>query len=319
MAITTLLSNRTSTPVETGLRPNIIATTLLAVPTLAGAAISVLSLDPTAAIAGLVLGALAAQAPKIAKQWERAVVLRLGKYQGLRGPGLFWIVPFIDTIPSWVDQRVITTNFAAEQTLTSDTVPVNVDAVLFWMVYDPEKAALEVQDYTQAVSWAAQTALRDIIGRTSLTDLLRGRERIEEELQQLIDERTNPWGVTVQSVEMRDVIIPDALQDAMSREAQAAREKQARIILGQAEVEIAHMFETASASYRDNPTALHLRAMNMLYEGLKEKGAMMIVPSTAVESMGMGGLLGSAALRQQQLSEGTLEPITSRRVAEPTG
>jgi hypothetical protein len=218
---------------------------------------------------------------------------------------LFWIIPLIDSVANWIDQRIITTNFAAEQTLTSDTVPVNVDAVLFWMVYDPEKAALEVQDYTQAVSWAAQTALRDIIGRTSLTDLLRGREQIEMDLQKLIDDRTNPWGVTVQSVEMRDVIIPDALQDAMSREAQAAREKQARIILGQAEVEIAHMFETAAHSYRDNPTALHLRAMNMLYEGLKEKGALMLVPSTAVESMGMGGLLGAAAMRQAALSDGS--------------
>jgi regulator of protease activity HflC (stomatin/prohibitin superfamily) len=182
---------------------------------------------------------------------------------------------------------------------------VNVDAVLFWMVYDAEKAALEVQDYAQAVSWAAQTALRDIIGRTSLTDLLRGREQIELELQKLIDARTNPWGVTVQSVEMRDVVIPDALQDAMSREAQAAREKQARIILGQAEIEIASSFATAAKSYHDNPTALHLRAMNMLYEGLKEKGALMLVPSTAVESMGMGGLLGAAALRQSALAEGT--------------
>ncbi|HVF22192.1 MAG TPA: slipin family protein [Pyrinomonadaceae bacterium] len=253
-------------------------------------------------VVAIFLGLLLSQAPKVARQWERAVVLRLGRYVGLRGPGLFWIIPFVDTIPAWVDQRVITTSFAAEETLTSDTVPVNVDAVLFWMVYDPEKAALEVQNYPQAVSWAAQTALRDIIGRTSLTDLLRGRERIEEELQQLIDERSNPWGVTVQSVEMRDVIIPAALQDAMSREAQAAREKQARIILGQAEVEIAHSFETAARSYRDNPTALHLRAMNMLYEGLKEKGALMLVPSSAVESMGMGGLLGAAALRQQTLT-----------------
>src|SRR5919199_331772 len=212
------------------------------------------------------------------------------------------VLPFIDTVSAWVDQRIITTSFAAEQTLTSDTVPVNVDAVLFWMVYDPEKAALEVQDYPQAVSWAAQTALRDIIGRTSLTELLRGRERIESELQQLIDERSNPWGVTVQSVEMRDVVIPDSLQDAMSREAQAAREKQARIILGQAEVEIAHSFEQAAHAYRENPTALHLRAMNMLYEGLKEKGALMLVPSTAVESMGMGGLLGAAAMRQEALA-----------------
>ena len=257
------------------------------------------------AAGGIVIGWLASRSPQVARQWERGVVLRLGRYIGLRGPGLFWIVPLVDIVSNWIDQRTITTNFAAEQTLTSDTVPVNVDAVLFWMVYDPEKAALEVQDYAQAVSWAAQTALRDIIGRTSLTDLLRGREQIELDLQKLIDARTNPWGVTVQSVEMRDVIIPDALQDAMSREAQAAREKQARIILAEAEVEIAHMFETASKSYHENPTALHLRAMNMLYEGLKEKGALMLVPSTAVESMGMGGLLGAAALRQQALSEGT--------------
>ena len=249
-------------------------------------------------------GCLLSLSPKISKQWERGVVLRLGRYVGLRGPGLFWIVPLVDSVTVWIDQRTITTNFAAEQTLTSDTVPVNVDAVLFWMAYDPEKAALEVQDYAQAVSWAAQTALRDIIGRTSLTDLLRGREQIELDLQKLIDMRTNPWGVTVQSVEMRDVIIPDALQDAMSREAQAAREKQARIILAQAEVEIAAMFGSASKSYHNNPTALHLRAMNMLYEGLKEKGALMLVPSSAVESMGMGGLLGAAALRQQALSEG---------------
>jgi regulator of protease activity HflC (stomatin/prohibitin superfamily) len=242
------------------------------------------------------------QSPKIAKQWERAIVLRLGRFIGLQGPGLFWIVPFFDTVSSWIDQRTITTSFAAEQTLTSDTVPVNVDAVLFWMVHDAQKAALEVQDYSQAVSWAAQTALRDIIGRTALTDLLRGRERIETELQLLIDARSNPWGITVQSVEMRDVVIPSALQDAMSREAQAAREKQARIILGQAEMEIANSFSEAAKSYRDNPTALHLRAMNMLYEGLKEKGALMLVPSSAVESMGMGGLLGAAALRQERLT-----------------
>jgi regulator of protease activity HflC (stomatin/prohibitin superfamily) len=241
--------------------------------------------------------------PRIAQQWERAVVLRLGKYTGLRGPGLFWIIPGIDQVSSWIDQRTITTSFAAEQTLTADTVPVNVDAVLFWMVYDPEKAALEVQDYQVAVSWAAQTALRDIIGRTPLTMLLRGREQIEAQLQKLIDARSNPWGVTVQSVEMRDVVIPESLQDAMSREAQAAREKEARIILGQAEVEIAHLFAQAAQSYEHNPTALHLRAMNILYEGLKEKGALMLVPSTAVESMGLGGLLGAAAIRQQTLSQ----------------
>ncbi len=242
------------------------------------------------------------QSPKVAKQWERAVVLRLGKYVGLRGPGIFWIIPFIDSVSDWIDQRVMTTSFAAEQTLTMDTVPVNVDAVLFWMLHDAEKAVLEVQDYEKAISWAAQTVLRDIIGRTSLADLLKGREQIEEELQKLIDARSNPWGVTVQSVEMRDVVIPLALQDAMSREAQASREERARVILAEAELEIADMFSQASKSYQSNPTALHLRAMNMLYEGLKEKGAMMLIPSSAVESMGMGGLLGAAAMQQQQLT-----------------
>jgi regulator of protease activity HflC (stomatin/prohibitin superfamily) len=260
--------------------------------------------SPTWAAIGALLGILAALSPRVAQQWERAVVLRLGRFVGLRGPGLFWIVPFIDVVARAIDQRMITTAFAAEQTLTSDTVPVNVDAVLFWVVHDPEKAALEVQNYPVAVSWAAQTALRDIIGRTSLADLLRGREKIEQELQALIDQRSTPWGVTVQAVEMRDIVIPSQLQEAMSREAQAAREKQARIILGEAEVEIAKSFETAAQAYRDNPTALHLRAMNMLYEGLKEKGALMLVPSTAVESMGMGGLLGAAAMQQARLASG---------------
>lgn len=285
-------------------RTNIVAVLMILVPIALGAAATAAEHNPLYAVAATVLGMILAQSPKVARQWERAIVLRLGRFVGQRGPGLFWVLPFIDTVSNWVDQRVITTSFAAEETLTSDTVPVNVDAVLFWMVFDPEKAALEVQDYAQAVSWAAQTGLRDIIGRTSLTDLLRGRERIEDELQKLIDERSTPWGVTVQSVEMRDVVIPAVLQDAMSREAQASREKQARIILGQAELEIAHLFDEASRSYHDNPTALHLRAMNMLYEGLKEKGALMLVPSTAVESMGMGGLLGAAAMRQQSLATG---------------
>ena len=248
------------------------------------------------------------QSPRMAKQWERGGGAAARAVRGPARPGLFWIVPFVDTVSSWIDQRTITTSFAAEQTLTSDTVPVNVDAVLFWMVHDAQKAALEVQDYSQAVSWAAQTALRDIIGRTALADLLRGREQIEAELQQLIDQRSNPWGVTVSSVEMRDVVIPVALQDAMSREAQASREKQARIILGQAEMEIAHSFQEAAKSYQENPTALHLRAMNMLYEGLKEKGALMLIPSSAVESMGMGGLLGAAALQQARLTGGGHEP-----------
>ncbi|HZS10458.1 MAG TPA: slipin family protein [Blastocatellia bacterium] len=306
--ITNLTTTKSSIPSPSAPRLNIVSLLVFLGPFALGLlSLALTSGNPLGLIIGLVVGLLAMLSPKVARQWERAVVLRLGRYAGLRGPGLFWIIPLIDSIPAWIDQRTITTNFAAEQTLTSDTVPVNVDAVLFWMVYDPEKAALEVQDYGQAVSWAAQTALRDIIGRTFLTDLLRGRERIEDELQKLIDERTNPWGVTVQSVEMRDVIIPDALQDAMSREAQASREKQARIILGEAEVEIAHLFEKAAQSYLENPTALHLRAMNMLYEGLKEKGALMLVPSSAVESMGMGGLLGAAAMRQQALTEGQID------------
>jgi regulator of protease activity HflC (stomatin/prohibitin superfamily) len=294
----------TNQNVDVNVRFNIISIILILIFTGLGGVVTVRQQNPAGVIFGFVIGWIVAQSPKVAKQWERAVVLRLGKYVGLRGPGLFWIVPLIDTVTAWIDQRVITTNFKAEETLTLDTVPVNVDAVLFWMVYDPEKAALEVQDYAVAVSWAAQTALRDIIGRTSLGDLLRGRERIESELQKLIDERSTPWGVTVQSVEMRDVVIPASLQDAMSREAQASREKQARIILGQAEVEIANLFAEASRSYHENPTALHLRAMNILYEGLKEKGALMLVPSTAVESMGLGGMLGAAAMRQDKLSAG---------------
>jgi regulator of protease activity HflC (stomatin/prohibitin superfamily) len=285
-------------------RLNVVAVLILLVSIAIGIAMSAASGNPIPVLAAAAIGVVLMQSPKVAKQWERAVLLRLGRFTGLQGPGIFWIVPFVDTVSSWIDQRTITTSFAAEQTLTSDTVPVNVDAVLFWMVHDAQKAALEVQDYAQAVSWAAQTALRDIIGRTALTDLLRGRERIENELQQLIDARSNPWGITVQSVEMRDVVIPSALQDAMSREAQAAREKQARIILGQAEMEIANSFREAAKAYRDNPTALHLRAMNMLYEGLKEKGALMLVPSSAVESMGMGGLMGAAALQQQHLAGG---------------
>jgi len=296
-------SSRIDLKLDSSPRINIITLLIFMGFFLPGLGLSLFWRNPAYGIAGFLLGFLLGRSPQIANQWERAIVLRLGKFRGRQGPGLFWILPFIDTFAAWIDQRIITTSFAAEQTLTADTVPVNVDAVLFWVVYDAEKAALEVQNYMQAVAWAAQTALRDIIGRTSLTDLLRGRERIEEELQKLIDERSNPWGITVQSVEMRDVVIPDALQDAMSREAQAAREKAARVILGEAERDIAHLFQEAAASYQENPTALHLRAMNMLYEGLKEKGALMLIPSTAVESMGMGGLLGAAALRQSQLSE----------------
>jgi regulator of protease activity HflC (stomatin/prohibitin superfamily) len=295
-------------------RANVVSVFILLVSILVAVVVGAATQNPGWFIIIFLGGLFFSQSPKIAKQWERAVVLRLGKYTGLRGPGLFWITPFVETISIYIDQRVITTSFAAEETLTSDTVPVNVDAVLFWMVHDSEKAALEVQDYAQAVSWAAQTGLRDIIGRTSLTDLLRGREKIEAELQALIDQRSNPWGVTVQSVEMRDIVIPASLQDAMSREAQASREKSARIILGQAEVEIAQLFFEAAKSYENNPTALHLRAMNILYEGLKEKGALMVVPSNVVESMGLGGMMGAAALRQQSWAEGGVKTAPKQAV-----
>jgi len=238
---------------------------------------------------------------KIAAQWEKAIVLRFGKFHGLKGPGMFWIIPIVDTASSWIDHRVIVTSFSAEKTLTKDTVPVDVDAVLFWVVWDAEKAALEVKDYQAAISWSAQTALRDIIGRMMLADILVGRSAIDEELQHIIDERTTPWGITVQSVEIRDIVIPQVLEDAMSRQAQAERERQARVILGESEKQIAASFADASQFYIDNPTALHLRGMNMLFEGLKEKGALVIVPSSAVESMNLGGTSGMIALAQNNL------------------
>jgi regulator of protease activity HflC (stomatin/prohibitin superfamily) len=233
---------------------------------------------------------------KIADQWEKAIVLRMGRFVGLKGPGPFWIVPIVDTIPAWVDHRVMVTPFTAERTLTKDTVPVDVDAVLFWVVWDAEKAALEVEDYRAAITWAAQTALREIIGQMDLADILIGRARMDAELQRIIDERTTPWGVTVQSVEIRDVVIPQALEDAMSRQAQAERERQARVILGESEEQIANSFARASEAYHDNPTALHLRAMNMLFEGLQERGALVIVPSSAVDTMNLGGVMGISAM-----------------------
>ena len=233
---------------------------------------------------------------KVADQWEKAVILRLGRFRGLRGPGLFWIVPVIDRASIWIDHRVIVTPFSAEKTLTKDTVPVDVDAVLFWLVWDAEKAALEVEDYRMAIAWAAQTALREVIGQMDLASILVGRATMDKDLQKIIDERTTPWGITVQSVEIRDVVIPQDLEDAMSRQAQAERERQARVILGESEKQIAQSFADASLAYRDNPTALHLRAMNMLFEGLKEKGALVIVPSSAVDTMNLGGLSGMVAL-----------------------
>ncbi len=249
----------------------------------------------------LLVGSYFLFALKIAQQWEKAVVLRLGKFRQLAGPGLFWIVPVVDTTASWIDHRVIVTPFSAEKTLTKDTVPVDVDAVLFWVVWDAEKAALEVADYWASIAWAAQTALREIIGQMTLADILVGRSRMDADLQKIIDERTTPWGISVQSVEIRDIIIPQDLEDAMSRQAQAERERQARVILGESEKQIASSFAEASQSYIDNPTALHLRAMNMLFEGLKEKGALVIVPSSAVDTMNLGGISGMAALSQSGL------------------
>jgi regulator of protease activity HflC (stomatin/prohibitin superfamily) len=240
---------------------------------------------------------------KIAQQWEKAVVLRLGKFRKLAGPGMFWIIPIMDTTASWIDHRVIVTPFSAERTLTKDTVPVDVDAVLFWVVWDAEKASLEVADYWASIAWAAQTALREIIGQMTLADILVGRSKMDADLQKIIDERTTPWGVSVQSVEIRDIIIPQDLEDAMSRQAQAERERQARVILGESEKQIASSFAEASLAYIDNPTALHLRAMNMLFEGLKEKGALVIVPSSAVDTMNLGSMSGMAALSQSGLAK----------------
>jgi regulator of protease activity HflC (stomatin/prohibitin superfamily) len=236
---------------------------------------------------------------KVAQQWEKAVVLRLGKFHALRGPGMFWMLPIIDSTTTWIDHRVMVTPFNAEKTLTKDTVPVDVDAVLFWVIWDAEKAALEVQDYRGAISWAAQTALREIIGQMTLADILVGRAKMDADLQKIIDERTTPWGISVQSVEIRDVIIPQGLEDAMSQQAQAERERQSRVILGEAEMQVADSFAEASKAYVNNPTALHLRAMNMLFEGLKEKGALVIVPSSAVDTMNLGGLSGMVSLAQQ--------------------
>jgi regulator of protease activity HflC (stomatin/prohibitin superfamily) len=236
---------------------------------------------------------------KIASPWEKGIVLRFGKLRGLFGPGIFWLIPVVDTLANWIDHRVMVTSFSAEKTLTKDTVPVDVDAVLFWVVWDAEKAVLEVEDYRAAISWAAQTALREILGQMYLADILTGRAKMDADLQKIIDERTTPWGITVQSVEIRDIVIPQELEDAMSRQAQAERERQARVILGESEMQIAESFAEASKAYIHNPTALHLRAMNMLFEGLKEKGALVIVPSSAVDTMNLGGLSGMISLAQQ--------------------
>ena len=245
---------------------------------------------------GFIIAAFVSSSVNIANPWDKAVVLRLGKFQALRGPGLFFIVPVLDTIPYWIDTRVITTSFKAEKTLTKDTVPVDVDAVLFWKVLDPQKAALEVADYMSAISWASQTALRDVIGKTMLSDMLEGRDKISSVLQKIIDERTEPWGINVNSVEVKDVLIPASLENAMSMQAQAERERQARVILGDSERQVAEKFGEAAKTYANNPVALHLRAMNMLYEGLKQNSTIVIVPSSAVETMGLGSMAGLTAL-----------------------
>ncbi len=248
----------------------------------------------------ILLGTLLLYGIKIANQWEKVIILRFGRFHKLVGPGLFWVIPIVDSIANWIDHRVMVTPFSAEKTLTKDTVPVNVDAVLFWMVWDAEKAALEVEDYRTAITWAAQTALREVIGQMYLADILVGRAKMDADLQRIIDERTTPWGVTVQSVEIRDIVIPQDLEEAMSRQAQAERERQARVILGESEKQIAASFAEASQAYINNPTALHLRAMNMLFEGLKEKGALVIVPSSAVDTMNLGGVSGLVSLAKDQ-------------------
>ncbi len=269
---------------------------LFAVSLGAGAAITAATENCVGLVIGFLVGLYPLFSIKVADQWEKVAVLRFGRYIGLRGPGLFHMIPIVDTLSRFVDQRVRVASVSAESTLTRDTVPVNVDAIIFWMVWNPEKSILEVQDFSDAITLSAQTALRETIGRHELAQMVAEREVLGRELQRILDEKTNPWGITVQSVEIRDVQIPQALQDAMSRQAQAERERQARIILGQAETEISEKFSQAASTYQDNPVALHLRAMNMLYEAIKERGSMVIVPSSAVETMGLGGTLASASL-----------------------
>jgi regulator of protease activity HflC (stomatin/prohibitin superfamily) len=264
--------------------------------TLAGVIGTATISSPVCVVSALIVAVFLLVSLQIATVWERAVVLRFGHFRALAGPGVFFLIPAVDTIAAWIDQRVQTSTFTAEETLTKDTVPVDVDAVLFWVAWDAKKAALEVASYRDAIGWAAQTALRDIIGTTNLSDLLSNRQAVDDKLQHTIDSRTTPWGITVQSVEIRDIKIPDNLQDAMSRQAQAEREREARVILGDAERQIAASFMEAAKQYEGNNVALHLRAMNMLYEGLKERGAMIIVPSTAVETMGLGAITGLSAL-----------------------
>ena len=273
-----------------------VAVALFAISGAAGLGLATALENRALLIAGLLVGVYLLFSIKVADQWERVAVLRLGRYVGLRGPGLFHMIPIVDKLSRYVDQRVRVASVTAESTLTRDTVPVNVDAIVFWLVWNAEKCILEVEDFVQAITMSAQTGLRESIGRHELAQMITEREMLGRELQRILDEKTNPWGITVQSVEIRDVRIPQGLEDAMSRQAQAERERQARIILGQAETEISEKFAQAALTYQDNPVALHLRAMNMLYEAIKERGAMVIVPSSVVETMGLSGTLATAAL-----------------------
>ncbi|MCW5966230.1 MAG: slipin family protein [Bryobacterales bacterium] len=275
----------------------------------AGAAITSLLNHPAPIATGALLGLYLLLALKVVRQWQKVALLRFGRYRGLRGPGIFAIVPVVDTLSAFIDQRVRVTNVSAESALTRDTVPVFVDAIVFWVVWNAEKSVLEVEDYVEAITLSAQTALRESIGRHYLAQMLTERETLGRGLQQILDEKTNPWGITVQSVEIRDVKIPQALEDAMSRQAQAERERQARIILGDAETQVSTKFAEAALVYNDNPVALHLRAMNMLYEAIKERGSMVIVPSSAVETMGLGGMLGTAALARNPHRGTSPEPL----------
>ena len=301
-------------PVDTGLKTFVFLLVLIIGGVVASVLFSVS--QPLGVLMGIVafFGAwLISSAVRMIAQWEKAVVLQLGKYQGLRGPGLFFITPLVQNVSRVIDTRVISSTFNAEGTITADTVPVDVDAVLFWRVFDAEKAVLEVQDYAQSVGWASQTALRDVIGRSTLADILSGRDKIDSALRNIIDRQTEPWGVRVESVQIRDVTIPDALQDAMSRQAQAERERQARIILGESETQVAAKFMEAAKLYEQSPTALHLRAMNMLYEGMKDKATTIIVPSSALETMNLGAINMAALQGQLQI-----DPKTPTQVAAPT-
>src|SRR5438132_13788325 len=275
---------------------NGVAVTAFVLSIVAGTLLGVTMHQPAPIIVGALLGLYLLFAIKVVQQWEKVALLRLGRYVGLRGPGIFHIIPVVETLSSFVDQRIRVASVTAESTLTRDTVPVNVDAIVFWLVWNAEKAILEVENFLDAINLSAQTALRESIGRHELAQMITERETLGRELQRILDEKTNPWGITVQSVEVREVRIPQGLEDAMSRQAQAERERQARIILGQAETEISNSFVQAAAAYAENPVALHLRAMNMLYEAIKEKGSMVIVPSSVVETMGLGGTLATASL-----------------------